>query len=190
MKKYQKIIIALSLVLACPQPVSATSLDELYRDIVKSENRGYLPLFVKNRTIPDILIEEEVFKKIPESASEPLKSNLPQIKLSNNRAEKELRQKLYTEKWHQVLRAVQENRVTPVDLDEINKRVALNDPKAVEVFAWMNAKGVGVQTNLLEAFRLYQKAQTLNVPAAADNVRKVYKAMTPDQRARLKSKIE
>lgn len=190
MKTYHKIIIIFSLFLAFPRTARATSLDELYRDIVKSENRGYLPLFVKNRTIPDILIEEEVFKKIPQETPEQLKNNFPQINLSNNRAEKELLQKLYTEKWHQVLLAVQENRVSPLDLDEINKRVAHNDPKAVEVLAWMNAKGIGVETNLLEAFRLYQKAETLNIPSAADNARQVYKAMSPDQRAQLKSKSE
>ena len=33
----------------------ASSLDELYRDIMRSDNQGYLPLFVKNRKTPDIL---------------------------------------------------------------------------------------------------------------------------------------
>lgn len=190
MKKYQKIIIAIALALLFSKPVLATSLDELYRDIIKSENRGYLPLFVKNRTIPDILIEEEVLKKIPETKSEDLKNALPAINLTNDRAKQEWMRKLYTEKWHHVILSVQENRVTPMDLEEINKRVSLNDPKAVEILAWMNAKGVGVKTNLLKAFRLYQKAETLNIPHASDNAKQVYKVMTPDQRAQLKNTLE
>ena len=44
------------------KPAHSTSLDEIYRDLVKSDNEGYLPLYVKNRKIPDVLIEDTVFK--------------------------------------------------------------------------------------------------------------------------------
>lgn len=64
-------------VLLCPGLASATSLDELYRDIVRSDNQGYLPMFVKNRSIPDVLIEEEILRQIPENQeSQPKKTFL------------------------------------------------------------------------------------------------------------------
>ncbi len=189
MKKYKQIIIALLVLCSCPGTALSASLDELYRDIIRSENKGYLPLFVKNREIPDILVEKEGLKNIPATPQEDTSSatNTQPIKLTNDRAYKDMLSKLYNEKWHQVLLAVQENRVTPMDLDEIRKRVSLNDPKAVEVYAWMHAKGVGVKNNLPEAFLLYQKAQSLNVPKAKDNALQVYRAMTPDQRAQIKN---
>ena len=59
MKKYKQIIIALLVLCSCPGTALSASLDELYRDIIRSENKGYLPLFVKNREIPDILVEKE-----------------------------------------------------------------------------------------------------------------------------------
>lgn len=57
-----------------------------------------------------------------------------------------------------------------------------NDPKAVEVLAWMNARGIGIKPNLVEAFNLYQKAAALKVPLAAENALLVYKSMNAEQR--------
>ena len=54
-KMKQIVFIILSLMFAAPES-SANSLDELYRDIIRSDNQGYLPMFVKNRDIPDILV--------------------------------------------------------------------------------------------------------------------------------------
>ena len=45
-------------------PAHATSLDEIYRDLVRSDNSGYLPMFVKNRNAPDFLLDDEAAKQI------------------------------------------------------------------------------------------------------------------------------
>ena len=46
-----------------PGLVQATSLDDLYRDVIRSNNSGYLPLFVKNRHIPSGMPDDETMKK-------------------------------------------------------------------------------------------------------------------------------
>lgn len=183
MKKYQQIILALVFGMFWTGSAQATSLDELYRDIVRSDNQGYLPMFVKNRSIPDILSEEEALLNTKEAAPLEQKNNLPgPINLTNTRRAKEAAEQAVLLRWQNALLAVEQNRVTPLELEEITARANLNDPKAIEVLAWMNARGIGVSPNLLEAFRLYQKAAALQVPQAADNALLVYKSMNAAQR--------
>lgn len=186
MKKYQQIILALVFGMFWTGSAQATSLDELYRDIVRSDNQGYLPMFVKNRSIPDILSEEEALLNTKEPANLEQKDNLPgPINLANSRRAKEAAEQAVLLRWQNALLAVEQNRVTPLELEEITSRANLNDPKAIEVLAWMNARGIGVTPNLLEAFRLYQKAAALQVPRAADNALLVYKSMNAVQREQL-----
>lgn len=164
----------------------ASSLDELYRDIVRSDNQGYLPLFVKNRNIPDILIEEELLKQNWADTVHPLKEPVPDVvNLSNDRLLREQEIAAANKRWQETMLAVRENRVTPIELQEINRRVQKEDPHATEILAWMNARGIGVPLNLTEAFALYQRAAVLNVPNAAENAKKVYRSMTPQQRRNL-----
>ncbi len=182
MKKYYLISLFISCLAFTPKQVYASSLDELYRDIVRSDNQGYLPLFVKNRNIPDILIEEELLRQNNESPHQ-LKTPVPDpINLNNDRQAKEQAAAIAHKRWEDAMRAVRENRVTPIELQEINYRVQKEDPHATEILAWMNARGIGVTINLPEAFALYQKAATLNVPNAAENAIKVYKSMSSQQR--------
>ena len=56
----QIVFIILTLIFAQPA-FSANSLDELYRDLIRADNEGYLPLFVKNRKVPDILSDDKIF---------------------------------------------------------------------------------------------------------------------------------
>ncbi len=183
MKRYQQIIPAFLFALLSACPTEAGSLDELYRDIVRSENQGYLPMFVKNRSIPDILPDESTLGQIKGKAVAPLKEPVPApVNLTNDRLAREAARKAAVLQWENTLKAVAENRVTPVELEEINYRALQNDPRAVEVLAWMNARGVGVKTDLIQAFHLYQKAAALNVPNAAENAAQVYKVMKPEQR--------
>ena len=56
-KMKQIVFIILTLIFAQPA-FSANSLDELYRDLIRADNEGYLPLFVKNRKVPDILSDD------------------------------------------------------------------------------------------------------------------------------------
>ena len=165
----------------------ASSLDELYRDIIRSDNQGYLPMFVKNRNIPDILVEEEILKRIPDDNPDDLKtSNQKPLNLINNRPDPNALRKAIQLKWDNTLKAVAENRVTPVELKEIEYRVQQNDPKAVEVMAWMYTKGVGVSPDYIKAFHLYRKASELQIPKAEENASLVYKAMNEEQRRSLK----
>ena len=43
--------------------VQAMSLDEIYRDIVRDDNSGYLPIFVRNRNRPELLFEDKLPKE-------------------------------------------------------------------------------------------------------------------------------
>lgn len=183
MKKYNRIILSFCIFLLCPGLASATSLDELYRNIVRSDNQGYLPMFVKNRSIPDVLIEEEILRQIPENQESQPKKNIPHpIYISNDRDAQKAARLAAIKRWENALKAVEENRVTPLELEFINDYAAKNDPKAVEVLAWMNARGIGIKPNLVEAFNLYQKAAALKVPRAAENALLVYKSMNAEQR--------
>ena len=47
MKAIKTLVFAFFLLLTEVGTVQAVSLDEIYRDIVRSDNRGYLPMFVK-----------------------------------------------------------------------------------------------------------------------------------------------
>ena len=92
-------------------PARASSLDELYRDIVRSDNQGYLPMFVKNRSQPDILIEEEVLKKVKDSSPAATKETTPTtVKLDNDRAAVEAARQAALLKWQNTLKAVQEKK--------------------------------------------------------------------------------
>ena len=186
MKKYGLICLLISCVASLS--AQASSLDELYRDIVRSDNQGYLPLFVKNRDIPDILIEEELLKQNLPTTRHNLKDPISDVvNLSNDRLIREQAIAAANKRWQETMIAVRENRVTPLELQEITRRVQKDDPHATEILAWMNARGVGVPLNLPEAFTLYQQAAALNVPHATENALKVYQSMSPQQRRNLKS---
>lgn len=140
-------------------------------------------MFVKNRSIPDVLIEEEILRQIPENQESQPKKNIPHpIYISNDRDTQKAARLAAIQRWENALKAVEENRVTPLELEIINDYAAKNDPKAVEVLAWMNARGIGIKPNLVEAFNLYQKAAALKVPLAAENALLVYKSMNAEQR--------
>lgn len=186
MKHTAQIILSLLIGLSYSGLAQASSLDDLYRDVIRSDNDGYLPLFVKNRSMPDVLIEEEVLKKASSPTNSELKGFTKTINLTNDFQANEAAKRAKQLKWEQTLQAVQENRVTPLDLDEITYRVSLSDAKAVEVLAWMYTKGVGVSPDFVAAFRLYQQADKLNVQGAKENAAKVYKAMTAEQKSRIK----
>ena len=142
----------------------ASSLDELYRDIIRSDNRGYLPLFVKNRTAPDdLLLTEEDLAGVAEIPSTSV------------------------DQWLKTIAAIKSNQVTPLELNDITARVKENDPKATEILAWMYAKGVGVAKDFVAAFNLYKKAAALNVANAEENALTVYKSMSEEQRRKVKN---
>ena len=187
MKNTSKLILCIGIVFFYTCSVWAASLDELYRDIVRSDNMGYLPLFVKNRKEPDIAVDEGLDKVDAENFVLKAKGETKEVKLINEARKKAALRRAKQIKWEQTLKAVAENRVAPLDLEEINQRVKLNDAKAVEVLAWMYTKGVGVKQDLVKAFKLYKKAEGLQVSSAAQNASLVFKAMTADEKAKVKN---
>lgn len=165
----------------------ATSLDEIYRDLIKSDNQGYLPLFVKNRKAPDILVDDGI-TKIPEvpATIDPKISPYEIPFFDKYKLEAEAKAEA-RRKWDNAVNAVRENRVTPIELDEILRHVAANEPQAVEIFAWMNTRGVGVNQDLIRAFDLYRQAIYLKVPNAEKNAAIVYRSLTPNQKKLIKA---
>ena len=180
MKKNVTFILTIIFLLNLSTSVQAASLDELYRDIVKSDNHGYLPMFVKNRQAPQLLFDDEVTevsKKTPQNYSESKPIDL--INKEKLQKEKENAEKL---KWQNTINAIANNKVTAVELDEVSTRTKNNDAKATEILAWMYTKGVGVNINLIEAYHLYQKATLLEVPSAEQNSVEIYKALNKKQK--------
>lgn len=166
----------------------ATSLDNIYRDIVRSNNSGYLPLFVKNRKQPEITIPDEEIKKIlPAPTNLKLISPNQRLKLSSDFDEIDALSKAQHYQWLKTIAAVKSNQVTPLELDEIYNRANSGDAKAIEILAWMYTKGVGVTIDFVEAFNLYKKAALLNVTNAERNAMIVYKAMSENQRQQVKN---
>lgn len=167
---------------------AAASLDDLYRDIIRSDNQGYLPLFVKNRKMPDILGTEKIADaSLPDTADDADVQKLPDaVSLVNPIPAREAALRAKQLKWEQTLKAIEQNRVTPLELDELHYHLHLNDPKAIEVLAWMYTKGVGVQVDYVEAYKLYRRAALLNIPQAKENARLVFQSMNDEQRQKIK----
>jgi len=156
------------------------SLDEIYRDVVRSDNRGYLPMFVKNRTAPDFLDEEFVLKDVPEPKPEdtsPVNPDLEIVKLENQRKIHEAKLRAELAEWQAVLDNVRAGKVTPVELRALELKAEQSDPQAVEILGWIYARGVGVKPDLIKSFKFYQKAADIGVPDASLNAAKVYKIM-------------
>ncbi len=167
----------------------AASLDDLYRDIIRSNNSGYLPLFVKNRQIPNALLDEETMQNAPPPEEAKLSYPDVSVNLSSDFQETGALAKARYNQWLKTIAAVKSNQVTPLELDDIYNRVQENDPKATEILAWMYTKGVGVAADYVEAFNLYKRAALLNVANAERNALIIYKAMNETQRRHVKNKL-
>lgn len=187
--KLSKILFLTSIItLFFPNFVIASSLDDLYRDIIRSDNSGYLPLFVKNRQAPIILIEEDDLLAIEKNErTVNTKDNIP-VKLSNDINKRSALAKARQLQWLKTIAAIKSNQVTPLELQDITSRVKENDPKATEILAWMYTTGTGVSTDFIEAFKLYQKAAQLNVTNAEKNALIIYKSMNDEQRRKVKNR--
>ena len=167
----------------------AASLDDIYRDVVLKDNQGYLPMFVKNRHAPDFLDDTTEVEASAISSEETIITETPPAPIYFEDRRKERKEQLEEEKrkWEETISAVKKNRVTPNDLAKIDNMANNNNPRAVELYAWMFATGTGVNQNLLRAFSLYHQADNLNVGSASSNMSAIYKIMTPEQREQIKS---
>jgi len=184
-----KTILLCTIIGLAPFTASATSLDELYRDIIRSDNSGYLPLFVKNRNEQIILIEEDDFDSAPQTQPTKIQTSSQRLKLSNDLLQKSALTKAKQIQWLKTLAAIKSNQVTPLELHDVMSRAQNNEPKAVEILAWMYTNGVGVSTDFVEAFNLYRKAAELKVANAEKNASIVYQSMNEEQRRKVKNKF-
>jgi len=180
MKTIKTLVFTSFMLLAVIGMAQAMSLDEIYRDIVKADNRGYLPMFVKNRAAPDFEDNHVDLSGVPDPAPDdntPVNPDLEIVKLENQRKIREEKLKAELARWHAVVENVKAGNVTPVELRALEVKADDNNPLAVEILAWVYARGVGVQPDLVKAFVLYQRAAALGVADAQLNAAKVYKAM-------------
>ena len=188
----KKVFVTLSM-LCClsgfAQNSFATSLDELYRDVIRSDNSGYLPMFVKNRKALLVSLDEDdlISVRPKESKVEKYKGEI--LNLTNDVSERVRNAQERQLQWGKTIAAIKSNQVTPIELDDVTARAKEEDPKAVEVLAWMYTNGVGVSKDFVEAFNLYKKAAQLNVNNAEKNAIIVYKSMNEEQRRRIKNKL-
>ena len=187
MKTFYGIFFAIIYMTVCARTGFATSLDEMYRDVIRSDNSGYLPLFVKNRKAPVVVLEESELVEVRPSAEKSLEYEGEILNLTNNVEERVLAAKERQLQWIKTIEAIKSNQVTPIELDDITNRVKDEDPKATEVLAWMYTNGIGVSKDFVEAFNLYKKAAQMNVANAEKNAFIVYKSMNEDQRRMVKN---
>lgn len=89
--------------------------------------------------------------------------------------------------WSDIVIAVKKGKVSPFDLAEIRRLSEHENAEAIELLAWMYATGTGLRQDLQKSYTYYLQAAHMGVPSAYDNVRAVYRAMSPDQRASLPS---
>lgn len=189
MKKFIAFIFSSILLAPNTGLAQSSSLDELYRDIVKSDNQGYLPMFVKNRNVPDFLVDENIPAELQNKKPdiEPAKDEITEINFINERQLRDDAIKAKAKKWQDTITAIQENRITPVELEEVEEKVKENNPQAIEILAFMNARGYGIKQDLIKAFHLYKKASTLRVAGSEKNMAIVYRSMTRIQKESLTS---
>lgn len=187
MKKASFLFLSLMLSGLWANNSSAAGLDEIYRDLVRSDNRGYLPLFVKNRESPKIFDDEALINDVsqPSTVNEQSLNGLEDVNLDNERQRRSAEAEEEELRWQQTLKNVQAGLVSSLELEELIEREQENNPQAVEVLAWIYAKGIGVEPDLIKAFNFYKKGTTLGIPQAKENAIKVYKAMTPSEKAQL-----
>ena len=99
MKKIKTLVFTFLLLFFSANLVQAMSLDEIYRDVVRSDNRGYLPMFVKNRTAPDFLDEEVVLKDVPEPKPEDTSPVNPDLEIVNWKTRGESTRPNFVRSW-------------------------------------------------------------------------------------------
>ena len=183
MNKALKIILSIKIFCAMIPTTKAASLDDIYRDIVRDDNSGYLPIFVKNRNRPELLFNDNLLQKKQENTEKKLHQT--KVNLIDERQVKQEAKLLEEENWKKAIEAIKSKKFTAKDLKILDKHVEQKDPKAIEIKAWMLAKGHGIKQDLISSFLLYREAEKLGVQDAKKNAAQVYRAMSREQRENL-----
>lgn len=169
------IVLGIVFALASASEVFAFGLtvDQMYRNVVGSEQ-------IQNSSTETPLL---AFKKVdskPEAIWQEKKAYFE--KHTQKPADFETESQ-----WSDIVISVKKGRVSPFDLAEIRRRSEHENTEAIELLAWMYATGTGLRQDLQKSYTYYLQAAHMGVPSAYDNVRAVYRAMTPEQRAALPS---
>ncbi len=180
-------ILSTAIMLPCVCFAQSANLDEVYRQIIKANNQDYLPMFVKNREEPNFLKDVESVENLAKSNKDALSEINQIVDFEDKGALLKQEERAKELKWQAIILAVQQNKLTPYDIEEIQKRIKNKDPQAIEIFAFMNAKGIGVYQDLIKSFLLYQEALNLDVDNAKNNAILVYNSMSRDQKKKLKA---
>jgi len=163
------------------------SLDDMYRDIVRSENDGYLPTYISNKNTIDIQIDDgDEVKKIESPKLKEGENSI--VYLNNKRKEDKAKAAARRKEWQEIVNAVKKSKVSPYHFTKIQAMSDNDNPKAIELLAWMKANGVGCKQDLVSSYYLYKKASRLKVKNASKNALVVYKSL-PDRTRRELSKF-
>jgi len=163
------------------------SLDDMYRDIVRSENDGYLPTYISDKNTLDLQLDDNDVKKIesPKLENEENKVVYLKSKRKENKAKIEAEKK----EWQQIVNAAKRAKISPYHYTKIQDMADNKNPKAIELLAWMKANGIGCSQDLVSSYYLYKKASRLKVKNASKNALLVYKSL-PDNTRRELSKFQ
>jgi TPR repeat protein len=83
----------------------------------------------------------------------------------------------------QIIAKVRANTAGPHEIELLEKRAAVNDPRAVEVLAWCKLNGIGGPPDPVAAYWLYRQGASLGVANARQNQIAVFETkLTSEQR--------
>lgn len=145
------------------------TLDEVFRGTLREEHNGTLPPFVVNRGLAPY---PEPKPLTPEEAAELARrqQGVPALDLTGQMS------------WVEVVTEVAGGAPSPFAVEAVRRRAEDGDGQALELLAWMNANGVGLQRDLGKAFDLYSRAHTLGIQGAKDNAQAIYRSMSVGER--------
>lgn len=154
---------------ASPAQAFGRTLDEMFRGTLREEHDGSLPSFVINRGRAPTPERKPL---TPEQAAEQARAlqGMETYDLGGDLS------------WVEVVSEVAKGTPSPFAVDAVRHRAEDGDAQAIELLAWMNANGVGLQRDLAKAFDLYSRAHGLGIDGARDNAQAIYKSMSMGER--------
>ena len=150
------------------------TVDQMYRNVLDSERET--PFSSKDKSLL-------AFKKVDSKPETIWREKKAYFEKDVQKTEEFQPKK----EWKEIVAAVKRKNVSPFDLAEIRRLSEYENPEAIELLAWMYATGTGLRQDLQKSYTYYLQAAHLGVASAYDNVRTVYRAMSPAQRSSLPS---
>ncbi len=174
------------------------TLDEIFKNIIRIDNEGRLPLYIQEKDSKTPVSEEK--SQILKAENTATTDSLKELKETKNNKQEEIEidierniskssysdQKLAEAQqkiklWEILVSKIKTGNINAFDLEKIETLVREKDPKAVELYAWMRATGTGVRQDLQNAWELYSLAANLGVKNAGENANAVYQTMLLNQ---------